>query len=169
MQVILRESVEHLGELGDIVTVKPGYARNYLLPRGLAVQANERQVKRFAHERALIEAKLAKLKVLAQSEAEKLAQVKLTIEKAAGENGKLFGSVTSMEIEAMLQELGYTITRKQLQVKEAIKALGSYSIDVRLHRDVTTAFTVEVLPAPGTGPQEGADGEESEEAPEEEA
>lgn len=153
MQVILRESVEHLGELGDIVTVKPGYARNYLLPRGLAVQANERQVKRFAHERALIEAKLAKLKVLAQSEAERLSQVKLSIEKAAGENGKLFGSVTSMEIEALLQELGYTVSRKQLQIKEAIKALGSYPIEVKLHRDVAATVTIDVVAAPGTGPQ----------------
>lgn len=153
MQVILRESVEHLGELGDIVNVKAGYARNFLLPRGLAVQANDRQVNRFEHERRLIEAKLAKLKVGAQADAAKLTNVTLRIEKAAGENNKLFGSVTAMEIEALLREQGYPINRKQLQLKDQIKAIGTFKVEVKLHRDVHAAITVNVVAAPGTGMQ----------------
>lgn len=153
MQVILRESVEHLGELGDVVNVKPGFARNFLLPRGLAVQANDRQVNRFEHERRLIESKLAKLKVGAQADAAKLTTVTLRIEKAAGENNKLFGSVTAMEIEALLREQGYAINRKQLQLKDQIKAIGSYKVEVKLHRDVHAAITVNVVAAPGTGAQ----------------
>lgn len=156
MQIILRESVEHLGELGDIVNVKAGFARNFLLPRGLAVQANDRQVTHFAHERRLIEAKLAKLKVGAQADAAKLSAVTLRIEKAAGENNKLFGSVTAMEIEALLREKGFEVNRKQLVLKDQIKAIGSHSVEIKLHRDVHATITVNVVAAPGTGSQAAA-------------
>ena len=144
MQVILREDVTHLGEVGDVVTVKPGYGRNYLLPRGLAVQANNRQLNRLAHEKQNIEAKVAKARGLAMGFASKLNRVVLTIEKAAGENGKLFGSVTSMEIQALLSGLGHEVDRRKLQLEGNIKDLGHYKIPVKLHRDVTAEITVNV-------------------------
>ena len=145
MQVILKEDIDHLGEVGDLVTVKAGFARNYLLPRGLAVQANDRQVRRVEHERRIIEAKVARERQGAESERDKLNQLTLTIAKAAGENDKLFGSVTSMELEVLLRDAGFVIERRRIQLGENIKALGEYSIDVRLHRDVTATFKVNVV------------------------
>jgi large subunit ribosomal protein L9 len=147
MQVILREDVVHLGEVGDVVSVKPGYARNYLLPRGLAVQANDRQLKRVEHEKAVIEAKVQRLKAGAQGEAKKLTGVTLDIEKAAGENGKLFGSVTSMEIEALLRGRGYDVNRRKILLEGNIKELGSYDVGIKLHRDVVAHIKVNVKPA----------------------
>lgn len=150
MQVILREDVEHLGDVGDIVTVKAGYARNFLLPRGLAVLANERQIKRVEHEQRVIESRLAKLRAGAEAQAKTVNQIHLSVEKAAGENLKLFGSVTSMELEALLRAQGHEISRRQIQLKEHIKTLGSHRVDVKLHRDVMATITVEVVPAPGS-------------------
>jgi large subunit ribosomal protein L9 len=148
MQVILREDVNHLGEVGDLVTVKPGYARNYLLPRGLAVQANARQLSRVEHEKRLIESRIAKARSGAEAEKSKLDEVVLTVEKSAGENGKLFGSVTAMELEAMLRDNGFTIDRRRLQLEENIKSLGEYDIGVKLHRDVVATIKVLVVARP---------------------
>jgi large subunit ribosomal protein L9 len=148
MQVILREDVNHLGEVGDLLTVKSGYARNFLLPRGLAVQANARQLSRVEHEKRLIEARIAKARSGAESEKSKLDEVVLTVEKSAGENGKLFGSVTAMELEAMLRDNGFTIDRRRLQLEENIKSLGEYDIGVKLHRDVVATIKVLVVARP---------------------
>ena len=145
MNVILREDVPHLGEVGDLVTVKAGFARNYLLPRGLAVQANERQMRRVEHEKRIIEKRVAQERVGAEAEKAKLDALTLTIEKAAGENDKLFGSVTTMELEALLRHEGVTIDRRRLKLDDAIKAIGSYNVGVRLHRDVTATFKVNVV------------------------
>ena len=145
MQVILKEDIDHLGEVGDLVTVKAGFARNYLLPRGLAVQANDRQVRRVEHERRIIEAKVSRERQGAEAERDKLNQLTLTIAKAAGENDKLFGSVTSMELEVLLRDAGFALERRRIQLGENIKALGEYAIDVRLHRDVTATFKVHVV------------------------
>ena len=150
MQVILREDVTHLGEVGDLVSVKPGYARNYLLPRGLAVQASERQMRRVEHERRIIEARVAKARTGAESEKSKLDEVVLTIEKSAGENEKLFGSVTAMEIEALLRDNGFTIDRRRILLDENIKALGEYEIGIKLHRDVVANIKVLVVARPET-------------------
>jgi large subunit ribosomal protein L9 len=144
MQVILREDIAHLGEVGDLVNVKAGFARNYLLPRGLAVQANDRQMRRVEHEKRIIEAKVARERHGAEAEKDKLAKLTLVIEKAAGENDKLFGSVTSMELEALLRHEGFTVERRRILLSENIKALGEYAVDVRLHRDVTATFKVHV-------------------------
>ncbi len=144
MQVILREEVTHLGEIGDIVNVKPGYARNFLFPRGKAVRADARQVKCAQHERRLIEAKVEKLREVAASAADRLNGVALTFKRAAGENEKLFGSVTSMDIEAMLKERGFEVSRRLIQLSEHIKALGTYEITVKFHRDVTATIKVKV-------------------------
>jgi len=145
MQIILREDVANLGEVGDIVTVKPGFARNYLLPRGLAVQASDRQMRRVEHEKRVIEAQVAKERSGAEAEKAALDSVILTIEKSAGENDKLFGSVTAMEIEALLKEQGHDVDRRRLQLSENIKALGEYDIPVKLHRDVSASIKVLVV------------------------
>ncbi len=144
MQVILREDVPHLGELGDVVVVKPGYARNFLLPRGLAVVANDRQMNKLQHEKAIIDKRVSRLRDEAEGVKAKLEKVALTIEKASGENGKLFGSVTAMEVEALLRESGFDVDRRKIQLWENLKALGDYDIDIKLHRDVVATVKVSV-------------------------
>ena len=144
MQVILREDVPHLGELGDVVVVKPGYARNFLLPRGLAVVANDRQMNRLEHEKAIIDKRVSRLRDEATGVKAKLEKESLNIEKASGENGKLFGSVTAMEVEALLRESGFDVDRRKIQLWENLKALGDYDIDIKLHRDVVATVKVSV-------------------------
>ncbi|MEE2788625.1 MAG: 50S ribosomal protein L9 [Myxococcota bacterium] len=145
MNVILREDVPHLGEVGDLVTVKAGFARNYLLPRGLAVQANDRQMRRVEHEKRIIEVRVARERVGAEEEKAKLDALTLTIEKAAGENDKLFGSVTTMELEALLRHEGVTVDRRRIKLDDPIKTIGTHHVSVRLHRDVTATFKVSVV------------------------
>ena len=145
MQVILKEEVRHLGYVGDIVNVKPGYARNYLLPRGLAIHADPRQVKRVEHEQRLIEARLEKTRTAAQEIAEKFKGFALVVKKHAGEGDRLFGSVTTMEMETLLQEKGFPIERRQLHTDEQINTLGQHAVKVRLHRDVVVDLKVEVI------------------------
>jgi large subunit ribosomal protein L9 len=145
MEIILVEEMPNLGEVGDIVSVKSGYARNFLFPRGIAIPANERQKRRVAHDRQQLEARVSKLREAASSEADKLSKVSLTIEKAAGENGKLFGSVTSMEVEAMLRAQGFEIDRRRIVLGEPIKALGESTIEIKLHRDVRANIKVSVV------------------------
>jgi len=145
MQVILREEVQHLGEVGQIVNVKPGYARNYLLPRGLAVQASDRQVNRLEHEKKILEKKIARLREAAQKSADALSKVVVTIAKAAGEHDKLFGSVTSMDIAEHLAKAGFSVDRRHIHLDEHIKTLGETQVKVRLHKDVHTTITVKVV------------------------
>lgn len=145
MEIILVEEMPNLGEVGDIVSVKPGYARNYLFPRGIAIPANERQKRRVAHDRQQLEAKVAKLRDAASAEAGKLTNVSLTVEKAAGENGKLFGSVTTMELEALLRAQGFEIDRRRIVLAEPIKALGETEVEIKLHRDVRANIKVTVV------------------------
>ena len=144
MEIILVEEMPNLGEVGDVVSVKPGYARNYLFPRGIAIPANERQKRRIAHERSILEGKIAKLKSAASGQADKLNNLTLTIEKASGENGKLFGSVTAMEIEALLRAQGFEIDRRRIVLPEPIKSLGDTHVEIKLHRDIRASVTVSV-------------------------
>jgi large subunit ribosomal protein L9 len=144
VQVILREDVTHVGHMGDLVSVKPGFARNFLLPRGLAVAASEKQQNRVAHEKRILEGRIAKLRAAAEGQKKLLDAVELTIEKAAGENEKLFGSVTSMEIEALLKNKGFELTKKQLHVAETIKSVGTFDVQVKLHKDVTATVKLHV-------------------------
>ncbi|MSP71547.1 MAG: 50S ribosomal protein L9 [Myxococcales bacterium] len=143
-QIILREDVTHLGHMGDLVSVKPGYARNFLLPRGLAVVANEKQKNRVLHEKRILEARISKLRQAAEEVKTKLEQTSLTITKAVGENDKLFGSVTAMEIEALLKGQGFSIERKQIHLEEHLKSTGVFEVPVKLHRDVTATIKVVV-------------------------
>ena len=145
MEIILVEEMPNLGEVGDVVSVKPGYARNYLFPRGIAIPANERQKRRIAHERSILEGKIAKLKDEAAGQADKLNDLTLTIEKSAGENGKLFGSVTAMEVEALLRTKGFEIDRRRIVLPEPIKSLGDTEVEIKLHRDIRATVKVSVV------------------------
>ncbi|MFN3198406.1 MAG: 50S ribosomal protein L9 [Bradymonadia bacterium] len=145
MKVILRENVSNLGHIGDVVAVKDGYARNFLLPRNLAVPANDRQLKRVEHEKRIIERKSATMKVEAEGRKAKLDKVTLTISKAVGENEKLFGSVTSMEIQARLKDEGFEVDRRNIQLTENIKHAGVFEVSVKLFRDVVATIKVHVV------------------------
>ena len=145
MKVILREDVDRLGSVGDIVNVKPGFARNYLLPRKLAVIANPRNIKEFEHHKRVLKKKAEKIKNAAQSLAEKISSKPLVIKAKAGEEEKLFGSVTTIDIERALNEEGFEIDRKKIVLEEPIKRLGEYKVKVKLHPEVVTELTVQVV------------------------
>lgn len=145
MQVILREDMENLGKSGEVVTVKPGYGRNYLLPQGLAVLATAHDVARVAHETRVIAARNAKLSKDAQAVADRLNQVSVSIAVAVGEEDKLFGSVTAHHIVEALHEKGVTVDGKSLVLGEPIKSLGLTEVPVKLGRGVSATIKVWVV------------------------
>jgi large subunit ribosomal protein L9 len=145
MQVILKEDLDNLGKSGDIVNVKPGYGRNFLLPRGLAVLATADDVSRVAHEKRVIAARTVKLAKEAQAEADRLSQVTVSIARAVGDEDKLFGSVTSRDISEALAEQKVTIDAKKIQLDEPLKALGMTEVPVKLGRGVTAKIKVWVV------------------------
>ena len=145
MEVILRQAVENLGQPGEIVKVKPGFARNYLLPRGLAYEATAGNRKRIEREREGLEAAEAQRRGVAQELAEKLEQVNLTFAARVGEEGKLFGSVTASDIAQQLEAQGLHIEKRQIDLHEPIKALGVYRVPVKLHADVKPEVKVWVI------------------------
>jgi len=144
MQVILLERVERLGQMGDEVTVKPGYARNFLLPQKKALRATESNRKLFEAQRAQLEAENLKRRDEAEAVAAKLADVKVIMIRAAGESGQLYGSVTSRDISDAVAEAGVTIGRSQVVLNRAIKTLGLHDIDVRLHPEVSVVVVVNI-------------------------
>src|SRR6476469_1393224 len=145
-KVLLREDVDDLGARGEIVRVRAGYARNYLLPRKLAVEATAGNVKGIEQERAALLKKEAKERATAESQSQQMGSLVLEFRRKAGEQGALYGSVTSMDIADALQERGYEIDRHRIHLREPLKRLGEYSVPVRLHRDVSIALQVKVLP-----------------------
>src|SRR2546421_12484821 len=144
-QVLLREDIDNLGARGEIVRVKAGYARNYLLPRNLAVEATTNNVRQIEGERAALAKREAKDRSSAELQAGALRSLSLKFERRVGEAGVLYGSVTSMDIAHALKEQGYEIDRRKIVLREPIKRFGSYEVPVRLHRDVTVDLTVSVL------------------------
>jgi len=148
--VLLREDIEHLGTRGDIVKVKAGYARNYLLPRKLAVQATISNVKQIENERAALLRKAAGERATAEGQAEQLKKLTLTFERKVGEHGLLYGSVTSMDVVEALKEKGFEIDRRKINMRDAIKETGDYTVPVRLHKDVSVEIPV-VVSAEGSG------------------
>ncbi len=145
MEVILREHVDNLGRRGEIVKVADGYARNYLLPRKLALPAtpgNKTQVER---QRAKFDAREAEDRGAAQRVADRLAGIDLVISRRVGETEALYGSVTSADIADALAQRGFELDRRKLQLDEAIKRLGDYEVPVKLHRDVTAVVKVRVV------------------------
>ena len=144
MKVILTKEIPNLGKPGALVTVKPGYGRNYLLPRNLAVLATDKNVRRMEHDKAGILARSAKEKSNMAAMAKKLEAIEVKFTRKVGEQNKLFGSVTSKDIADALAAQGYTIDRRKIHLDDAIKQLGEYKIPVRLHKDVTVEITVVV-------------------------
>lgn len=147
MEVILRQAVEKLGHPGDVVSVSNGYARNYLLPRGVAYLATEGNKRRIEQERQRLEAAEEARRGAARQLAEGLEQVSLTFSARVGEEGKLFGSVTAGDIAQQLAAQGFAVEKRQIDLHEPIKALGVYRIPVRLHADVHPEIKVWVIKA----------------------
>ena len=147
MDVILREDVEKLGTRGQLVKVAPGYARNFLLPNKMAVAATESNKKIVEQERQAHLRKEAKLQSEAQDLAHLMSGTVLTISAKAGENDQLFGSVTAKDVAEALEAKNFTIDRRKIQLEEPIRSLGEHKVPVRLHRDVTTEVTVNVVRA----------------------
>ena len=145
MEIILRQAVENLGHPGDVVTVKNGYARNFLLPRGIAFEATPGNLKRIAAERSRLEAAENERRDGASDLAKKLEEVQLTFSARVGEEGKLFGSVTSADIAEQLAAQGFNIERRLIDLHEPIKALGVYRVPVKLHADVKPEIRVWVI------------------------
>ena len=146
MEVILREHVEHLGNRGEIVKVADGYARNYLLPRKLALlvtDGNRRQIER---ERTKFDAKEAEEQKVAQAIADRMASIEIVIARRVGETDALYGSVTSSDIAEALAAKGFDIDRRKLQLPEPLKRLGEVDLPIKLHRDVTATVKVRVVP-----------------------
>jgi large subunit ribosomal protein L9 len=145
MEIILRQSVENLGHPGDVVTVKNGYARNFLLPRGFAFEATPGNLKRIAAERGRLEAAENDRRASAAALAKRLEEVQLTFSARVGEEGKLFGSFTSADVAEQLAAQGFDIEKRLIDLHEPIKALGVYRVPVKLHADVKPEIRVWVI------------------------
>lgn len=145
MEIILRQAIENLGHPGDVVTVKNGYARNYLLPRGFAYEATPGNLKRIQAEKSRLEAAENDRRAAAEGLAKKLEEVQLTFSARVGEEGKLFGSVTSSDIAEQLAAQGFHIERRLIDLHESIKALGVYRVPIKLHADVKPEIRVWVI------------------------
>lgn len=166
-KILLREDFEHIGGRGEIVTVKAGYARNFLIPRGYALPATKGNIKQVEQERTHLLKKAAEEQSTAEAQREQMSDISLSFERKVGETGQLFGSVTSIDITNALQEKGYEIERRQVQLKDVIKEIGEFTVPVRLYRDVILELPVSVLPEGGEMPvkeEENAETEENLEA-----
>jgi large subunit ribosomal protein L9 len=147
MNVILTESVDGLGKIGDLVKVKPGYARNYLVPRGLAVEANTRNIKELEHQKRQMERKRQRVTAEAEVLKGRIEGLSCVFSHRASEEGKLFGSVTAMEIADRLAASGIEIDRRKIQLEEPIKALGDHQVPIKLQAGVTAQLKVSVVAA----------------------
>lgn len=145
-KILLREDVDDLGARGEIVRVRAGYARNYLLPRKLAVEATKGNVKQIELERAALLKKEAAERATAAGQGEQIAKLVLEFKRKSGEQGALYGSVTSMDIAEALQERGYEIDRHRIHLREPIKRIGDFTVPLRLHREVSIDLQVKVSP-----------------------
>jgi len=145
MKVILREDVKSIGSMGQIVDVADGFGRNYLVPKGLAVEANMKNIKSLEHEKKVIQEKVKKIKNQAQDLAGRVSDTTLVIKAKAGEEGKLFGSVTTMDIVEQLKNAGIDIDKKKIILEEPIKRVGSYSIKIKIHPEIATEVNVQVI------------------------
>lgn len=147
MEVILKEDIAKLGKIGEVVRVRDGYARNYLLPRGLVLEANKKNLKTFEHHKKLVGDQKQKVMRAAQAVGDQLSGVSLTLPMRAGEEGKLFGSVTNIQIEKALKAKGLSVDRRKIVLDEPIKAVGDYDVPVRLSADLTVPLKVSVVAA----------------------
>jgi large subunit ribosomal protein L9 len=145
MQVILLEDIPSLGKAGDLLKVSPGYGRNYLIPQKKAALATEKNLKALEHQKRLVHHRMGKTKRDAETLAQQIGELSCTFVKTVGESGKLFGSVTSMEIESYLKENGIEVDRKKILLEEPIKNLGMFTVPVKLHPEVTAHLRVWVV------------------------
>ena len=145
IEIILREDVQHLGKAGEVVKVKDGYARNFLLPQGLAYPASEANKKKIAFEAARIATQRAGEKAAAETEAARLAAVQLTFAVKVGEDEKLYGSVTAADIQRKLEEAGIHIDKRKVDLPEPIRALGEFRVGLKIHPEVRPEITVTVV------------------------
>jgi large subunit ribosomal protein L9 len=145
MEVILREHVDHLGKRGEIVKVSDGYARNYLLPRKLALPATEGNKKHVERERKIMETREAEDKSQAEAIAARLSTIDITIARRVGETEQLYGSVTAADIAEFLKAKGFDVDRRKLILPEPIKMIGEHDVPLKLHREVTTLLKVKVV------------------------
>jgi large subunit ribosomal protein L9 len=145
MQLILLEDVPSLGKIGDLVKVSDGYGRNYLIPQKKAMPATEKSIHALEHQKRQVQQRITKVKKDAERLAQKIEGFSCTLTKPVGESGRLFGSVTSMEIEAVLKEGGIEVDRKKILLEEPIKSLGMYTVPVKLHPEVTAQLKVWVV------------------------
>ncbi|MEI6223323.1 MAG: 50S ribosomal protein L9 [Deltaproteobacteria bacterium] len=144
MKLILREDVYNLGKGGELVEVKPGYGRNFLIPRGLAVLANPKNIREVEHQKAVAAAKAAKLKASAEAVAKRLSDTPVSFKRKVGEQDKLYGSVTAMDIAEALAARGVQIDRRAFDLSEPLKSLGDFEVGVKLHSDVVGKVKVKV-------------------------
>ena len=158
MEVILREDVTGLGIIGEVVKVKPGYGRNYLLPRGLAVPADRRNLKQLEHHKRIIEAKRLRERGTVERIVEAMNGLVLETEQRAGRKGKLFGSVTNMEIKRLLDEKQFAIDRRRIELKEPIREIGEHEVVVRVGQELTAKVKINVKPLGGELVDESVDG-----------
>jgi large subunit ribosomal protein L9 len=147
MEIILTEDVPNLGSMGELVRVKPGYGRNYLIPRKLAILATTGNKKQLAHHLRQLEEKKIRLKGVAEVEAKSFSDLSVTITRQSGTEDKLFGSVSSRDIEAALAAVGITVERRKILLKDQIRNLGIYHVGIALHSEVTATVTVWVVAA----------------------
>ena len=148
VEVILRDDVPHLGKIGDVVRVKPGYARNFLFPRGLAIEASGKNLRVLEHQKRVIGAKAERERKSADAVAKRLEGMKLSVKARAGEEGRLFGSVTNLDVERLLAEKGFQIDRRRIALDEPIKQLGTFPITVQVGRTVRATVQLTVEPEP---------------------
>jgi large subunit ribosomal protein L9 len=145
MEVILREHVDNLGRRGEIVKVADGYARNFLLPRKLALPATDGNKQRVARERRIMEAREGEERARAEASAARLGSIVVTIARRVGETDQLYGSVTAADITEFLKEKGFEIDRRKLILPESIKTLGEHAVPLKLHREVTVSLKVAIV------------------------
>ena len=145
MKVILQETMEGVGHLGDLVNVSDGYARNFLLPRNKAVEANSRNIKAFEHAKRVAAERAKKEKLEIEAQAKKVSAVAITVHVQVGKDDKMFGSVTAKDIAEGLAEQGFTVDRRKIQLAQPIKELGTFTVPIKFPRDVTAPVTVRVL------------------------
>ncbi len=168
MRILLTEDIEKLGTVGDEVTVKDGYGRNFLIPQGKAILATPKNLKQFNHQKSIVQRKLKKLQGDAQTIADQIGSIALSVKKKVGDQGKLFGSVTSQEIGDLLKGKGIEIDRRKIQLSEPIKTLGDFKVPIKLHPEVIAEINLNVAaenpePVAETSDPEKADSEEAKE------
>ena len=159
VKLILRDSVPNLGEAGDLVSVKPGFARNYLVPQGKATLATESNVKELEHQKRVVSEKLTKELKDIRGAAKALGKVVLEVAAQAGEGGRLFGSVTTAQISDLLSERGYDFNKRKISLESPIKEVGDHTASIKLHRDLSVDVTVKVTAAaePAAAPPDADD------------